>query len=287
LNTIEKTAAFIKGTEDLSKIVNDLSEQWPDRITGKSIARLRRTLSRVYEPREKSVKKSDGKSEGSQKKVITWDIDKKNPYRYQRRKYPTITFDPNATHSYDQGPTTLAEALLWKLGRWNDYCRFVDDFNTSPEPEEFEVRLAYESRIVFVAFTRHLKNQKDTPIFDQHALRALWAVSENLQKAKLKDNKRGTTKTIRKDVGEKFSVERYLTNTSGKWEETGPPQGTRLECYEQFKSEIEQVVGRRPDVTAPRLDRLLMPLGKALKDYSSLPSEELTNFKKYCELCGW
>ena len=48
-------------------------------------------------------------------------------------------------------PPALAEALLWKLGKWNSYVQFVQDFAEAPHAP-----LA-GNRIVFQAFARHLR----------------------------------------------------------------------------------------------------------------------------------
>jgi hypothetical protein len=50
---------------------------------------------------------------------------------YDNNKFPPL----NNTNSFDVGvgstPATLAEALLWKLGKWPTYKTFVENYKTN------------------------------------------------------------------------------------------------------------------------------------------------------------
>lgn len=69
----------------------------------------------------------------------------------------------------------MAEALLWKMGKWTAYKNFVRHYQS-------EEKLTSTGDVVFAAFTRHLRDSSN-PIYDQHALRAMWAINSRLSTA--------------------------------------------------------------------------------------------------------
>src|SRR6185437_7897183 len=70
-------------------------------------------------------------------------------------------------------PANLSEALLWKLGKWKSYKKFASNYkNSAAQPTKTDV--------VFFAFARHLEDRDNNPIYDQHAIRALWAICGKL-----------------------------------------------------------------------------------------------------------
>ena len=66
-------------------------------------------------------------------------------YRYDANLFPELP--TNATFSAVVGstPNSLAEALLWKMGKWNVYKEFVNNYNSSGS-------LTKKTDVVFAAF---------------------------------------------------------------------------------------------------------------------------------------
>ena len=95
-------------------------------------------------------------------------------FAYDVDKFPelqsTEKFEVNSGYT----PNNLAEALLWKLGKWKSYKNFSNYFaeeESAPTKDD----------VVFFAFAKHLSNNGN-PIYDQHVLRAIWAVDSSLTK---------------------------------------------------------------------------------------------------------
>ena len=155
---------------------------------------------------------------------------------YDSKEFPQL----KNTSSFDVGvgstPVTLAEALLWKLGKWPTYKTFVENYQT----EDLEVSI--KGGVVFSAFAKHLQNN-DFPIYDQHAIRAIWAIFEL-------------------DTDEKNLCKALLLDKSGAWKQAG--SGDDGSCYKLFFRHVEHICNKN-NVTHRELDLLLMPLGQALK----------------------
>ena len=173
------------------------------------------------------------------------------PRKYSS-SYPTLDHPVGqyASPSNNLYPTSLAEALLWKLGKWNTFKTFVSNYANQNPPLP-------EKGIVFYAFARHLAEEKK-PIFDQHALRAAWTVCNT---------------TVDMDRVFKDS----LFNRKGKWRQTG--SGKEFgSCYDFFQ---ELIVSFMPynytRKTLVVLDKFLMPLGQTIKDEAI----DLAAYKKY------
>ena len=112
----------------------------------------------------------------------------------------------------------------------------------------------------FFAFARHLKDKK-YPIYDKHAIRALWAIC-----GKLTANEKKKCKTL-------------LFDGNGKWKQVGSGSGT-IECYEIFVRHINDIVPLDNSITKSEIDRLLMPLGQAIKKSTG-------SYAEFHKLCGW
>ena len=93
-------------------------------------------------------------------------------YKYDDEKFPILVGTEKFSDTSGNTPANLAEALLWKLGKWKVYKTFVSNY-TSEGP-----KVTKDGGVVFSAFAKHLKN-KENPIYDQHAIRALWAICGN------------------------------------------------------------------------------------------------------------
>jgi hypothetical protein len=131
--------------------------------------------------------------------------------QYDTDKFPRLgynaTFGPGKP---GKAPRDLAEALLWKLGKWKTSQSFVTSFN---DPR---LKVSAKGGVVFSAFAKHLQDPKN-PIFDQHALRAVWAIC-------------GLTKQ------EEEHCCSMLFDQSGKWKRS--PSGDDASCYQIFVNHV-------------------------------------------------
>lgn len=174
-------------------------------------------------------------------------------YQYDDKRFPTLRGTENFVDRSCENPSNLAEALLWKLGKWQSYKNFAANYtNDDAKPTN--------QNVVFFAFARHLKDKKN-PIYDQHAIRALWAICGNLTA-----NERKKCKTL-------------LFDGEGKWKQVGSG-GAAIECYELFVRHIHDLVPLNNNVTMSEIDSLLMPLGQAIKKLTG-------SYVEFHKLCGW
>lgn len=170
-------------------------------------------------------------------------------FQYDQVTYPALTetefFRPNTKDS----PQNLAEALLWKLGKWPSYKKFVNYY-------EGKGNKPTKTDIIFYAFARHLKDNNQ-PIFDQHTLRSMWAIDNSLTRA------------------ERSFCKKFLMNNKGKWKSSGSGS-SGMQCYGLYKRFIRKVQRFYNDIK--RLDVLLMCLGQALK-------KNTQDYDEFCGLC--
>ena len=160
-----------------------------------------------------------------------------NPkYVYDETKFPGLKDTRAWSSAALSYPTDLAEALLWKLGKWKAYREFVANYID-------EVLVPKSNGVVFFAFARHLKSEVN-PIFDQHSLRAIWAICSCISPS------------------ESESIKRWLMSKKEKWKEAGAGP-TGIHCYDIFREQLKYVA--REGVDFRHLDHLLMPLGQAIK----------------------
>jgi hypothetical protein len=174
-------------------------------------------------------------------------------YQYDDQHFPALENTSKFTDTSSHAPANLAEALLWKLGKWNSYKRFCAKYtNGNARPSNQDV--------VFFAFAKHLKD-KNNPIYDQHAIRALWAICGNLTA-----DERGKCKSL-------------LFDGSNKWKRAG--SGTNaIACYELFVRHLNDLVSGSNGASKGDIDRLLMPLGQAIKDSTH-------SYEDFRQLCSW
>jgi hypothetical protein len=157
-------------------------------------------------------------------------------YQYDLALFPSIPAHYQWDVSAHDRPQSLAEALLWKMGKWKVYKSFVAHYSDpASKPKKTDV--------VFYAFARHLQNDGN-PIYDQHALRALWAIDTGLNSDQAR------------------ICRKLLTNRDGKWKPiiSGSNTSAGYDLYIERISEIKKGGASLGD-----LDKLLMPLGQALK----------------------
>ena len=176
-------------------------------------------------------------------------------YKYDASLFPSLPANANFNSSIDNAPTNLAEALLWKMGKWNVYKDFVKNYNSN-DP------LVKKSDVVFAAFARHLKNS-DNPIYDQHALRAMWAINIKL----IPDQSEQCKSALIKSKGKE----------KGNWKATLSGSQT-IACYELYVTQLNTLTAN--GVSKSAMDKLLMPLGQALKKHAN-------NFSEFELLCGF
>ncbi len=174
-------------------------------------------------------------------------------YQYDNKRFPALKGTENFVDTGGETPSNLAEALLWKLGKWQSYKDFAANYtNDDSEPTKHNV--------VFFAFARHLKDRRN-PIYDQHAIRALWAIC-------------GKLTTI-----ERRKCKALLFDRNGKWKQVGSGSAT-IECNEIFVKHIADLIPPDNGVTKSEIDRLLMPLGQAIKKSTG-------SYTEFQHLCGW
>lgn len=168
-------------------------------------------------------------------------------HKYDYDSFPKLENTEVFTDDSGETPRNLAEALLWKLGKWKSYKKFAmqySDENSQPT----------DTDVVFFAFAKHLKNPNN-PIYDQHAIRAMWAVCGNLT------------------PNERAKCKRLLMNSREEWKEAGSGSSA-VDCYKIYVRHLNDMV--KAGATKREIDLLLMPLGQALKKST----------KNYCEFCA-
>ncbi len=158
-------------------------------------------------------------------------------YEYDFDTFPPLENTDKFDTDIEGSPKSLAEALLWKLGKWKTYSNFVAYYQDNNSESS-------DTDVVFHAFARHLK--EDKPIFDQHTLRSMWIVDD-----KLSDDDRSHCK-------------KYLMNSKGNWKQSGSG-GSGTKCYALYVRFVEELVSNNSGLTNENIDRLFMPLGQALK----------------------
>ena len=165
-------------------------------------------------------------------------------YSYDSETFPKLDNTSSFKDTSKDRPQNLAEALLWKLGKWKSYKKFASQYEIGiPEPTKTDV--------VFFAFAQHLKDQ-NKPIYDQHTLRALWAVNPNLSQH------------------EKDKIKNSLLDGSNKWRQTMSGKYT-VECYNIYCKHIYEIA--KNGATLKEIDLLLMPLGQAIKKQTKTYNE--------------
>jgi len=156
---------------------------------------------------------------------------------YDTKKFPELLKLPPPLEQVGNSPTNLAEALLWKLGKWNTYKAFAKNYNNK------NFKVSTNGGIVFSAFAKHLQHDKN-PIYDQHTIRALWAVRPFNQE-------------------ESSLCKKLLFDRKENWKAVG--SGDDGSCYELFVKQIDEICTKNK-IDNKILDKLLMPFGQALKN---------------------
>ena len=172
-------------------------------------------------------------------------------FSYRFDVYPPLKETENFDSTVKDSPHNLAEALLWKLGKWKTYMNFVKYY----EEGESTTR---GTDIIFYAFARHLRDRSQ-PIIDQHTIRSMWAVDSTLTQE------------------EKESCKKFLIARNGKWKSSGSGR-SGSECYHCYVRFANRLANLGVDIA--EADRLLMPLGQALKKLA----KSYEDFRRLCEL---
>lgn len=158
-------------------------------------------------------------------------------YRYDHNLFPPLPAEHDWGKPSLENPKTLAEALLWKMGKWNIYQSFSSHYLDQTRRPKNDV--------VFYAFAKHLRCN-DNPIYDQHALRALWAIDSTMTKAQ-------------SDICKSVLV------TNNKWKRIANGKNS-VKAYELFLHKLQQYTSPEGSSSIDTLDKLLMPLGQAIKE---------------------
>ena len=158
---------------------------------------------------------------------------------YDDERYPNLAHRGEYVARRSDYPVSLAEAYIWKRGDWKKYRNFCEYYSMEGAPDK------ERSAPVFFYFARHLAD-KNNAIYDQHGLRAAWALSS------------GTVP----DMEEKLK-EALLTREK-KWQKSGKAKAMH-ECHEFYVEFIDSIVKKSAPLTREELDHFLMPLGKAIK----------------------
>jgi len=172
-------------------------------------------------------------------------------FQYDKETYPTLSETELFLPNTEDSPQNLAEALLWKLGKWPAYKNFVQYY-------EEKDKKPTKTDIIFYAFAKHLKDNSE-PIFDQHTLRSMWAVDSSLTEK------------------ERLLCRKFLMNNKGKWKQSGSGS-SGMQCYELYKRFIRRVQSFYNDLK--RFDMLLMSLGQALK-------KNTISYGEFRDLCNF
>lgn len=173
-------------------------------------------------------------------------------YSYNLKKFPKLMSLDFSGEKIKEAPQSLAESLLWKIGKWKSYKNFFENYsNPNPCPTNEDV--------VFYAFAMHLKDNSN-PIYDQHALRSLWAVC----KAELKKT-------------EIENIKHLLLKKNNEWKQSGSGD----KAIEYYRLYIEKIKKLKCKYTLDfeKIDQLFMPLGQAIK-------KTAVNYDEFCMLCG-
>lgn len=177
--------------------------------------------------------------------------------QYDLKKFPKLSGTASFSGGVSTSPQSLAEALLWKLGKWTTYQTFVRNF--------IDENLQVSSRggVVFSAFAKHLQDNEN-PIYDQHAIRALWAICKFTEE-------------------ESQKCKSLLFDGRNNWKDAG--SGDDGSCYVIFVNYVREICDDE-ELSNDDLDRLLMPLGQAIKKETKngarSPQSEWERFKNLC-----
>lgn len=183
---------------------------------------------------------------------IKEDLEKIN-YKYDENKYPPINLDKfkNIEFQINDSPVNLAEAFLWKLGKWKEYKQFVSRYH------ENDIQTP-DNAVIYYAFAKFLKEPNENPIFDQHAFRAIVAICFE----KLSDM---------------HTTEWYIGKDDYEWS-SGIEKKVAKDSYNFFVKKVKEIVNNnsQKDFSLKEFDSVLMPLGKAIK-------KNYKNFKEFYE----
>ncbi len=181
---------------------------------------------------------------GINKETVKESIEKVNDlgFKYNINKFPELINTKNFDVSNSASPINLAEALLWKIGRWDSYVNFRKYYGDQTQLPKKDV--------VFYAFALHLANPEENPIFDQHTLRAMYAINENWSEKE-----------------DKAIVKHTLLTNNNNWKTTLSGKNFK-KSYDIYCNYVSDVINNKHPATLAEIDHLLMTLGQAIKKCS-------------------
>lgn len=185
---------------------------------------------------------------------------------YDEDKFPTLKvghiYGLHSSRYEDlekrNSPMNLAEAMLWKLGKWRVYKSFVKNYDDS------DLIVTSEGGVVMSAFAKHLQDPEN-PIYDQHVVRSLWAIAP-LDKAEL------------------IACESLLIDGNGNWKESGSGKSA-VSCYKLFVKHASAIC-KSNSISLREFDLLMMPLGQALKTVTRKRNKVKSDLEEFKVICG-
>jgi len=182
-----------------------------------------------------------------------------SPYKYDKNKYPSLIYRGPKKYALAEEPTSLAQLFIWKRGDWTKFENFVEYYLNSAWDE------APKKRVVNFAFAQHLKSHGELPIFDQHSARAIWAIM-------------GSSHS-RWDNYQDYS---FYKPTHWRTDSEYLRVHLQADCYYEFLGHVWLLAAGGENLVQEyaAADKLLMPLGKAIKDHVKTLDEfrDLCNF---------
>ncbi|MCK8514998.1 hypothetical protein M0534_01455 [Methylonatrum kenyense] len=183
-------------------------------------------------------------------------------YKFDEKAYPDLKLNGKSPFTGDvqvdknEPPRSLAEFFIWKQGAWKKY-QTLRNYFSSAGVEICDDKIRDKKYIVHAAFAKHLMDPRENPIFDQHALRALWAIDPGIA-----PEEHGV---IAHFLFKKPDSDEEQWKANGSGESAG-------KCYTIFKRRIGKISNKNK-VSHGELDKLLMPLGRALKNLTETRRE--------------
>lgn len=171
-------------------------------------------------------------------------------FEYNSTLYPALMETENFNWTVMDSPCNLAEALLWKLGKWKTYTKFSKYYEDGENTQRGR-------NIILYAFAIHLRDRSQ-PIIDQHTIRSMWAIDSSLTHE------------------EKEACKAFLIKRNGTWKQSGSGVSGQ-KCYHCYVRLVDKLGNLGVDVS--EADKLLMPLGRALRQLAK-------NHKEFRRLCG-
>lgn len=163
---------------------------------------------------------------------------------------------------------------MWKQGEWSKYKSFLEYFNNKKLVKDDNEVINVHS-----AFARHLQNPEQYPIYDQHALRAIWAIDKKIWEQGENPQTAETGQLDTCDLKKHFFENKNINeNENNIYVWRTPPSHGHQAIYKWFIDRVNKICEITENgITHKHLDDLLMPLGKAIKEQTKKPKKQNKN----------